>query len=153
MARYRTGTKLRDGKIVVRNDLIEVINGHRQVVDRGLRIKYDNHIIDLDVLRKKYRWTDKDYEQAVAHMEDLVETRPRGRGRGFFRDELVTSAVVANAEAKTVQKCIAFWPQGDKQVTCGEVAVEGSLYCTEHNPTPEGAGAKVPAASGSKKGK
>lgn len=153
MSRYRTGNKLHDGKIVVRGVQFALVDGHRQVIDRGLRIKYDNHVIDLDKQRTKYNWTDKDYEEAVRKMEYLVENTKRGRGRGYFRDEPVTAAVMAAAESKTVQKCTAFWAEGDKQRVCQEAAVEGTQFCAEHTPTPEGAGAKVPAASGSKKGK
>ena len=149
--RYRTGTRLHDGKIPVRG-VTKDVNGN--IIDRGLRIKYDNHTIDLDKLRVKYNWSDADFEQAVRKMDYLVENTPRGGGRGFYRDEPVTSAVVAAAESQQAQNCIAFWAEGDKQRTCDERAEEGSLYCTKHAPKPEGAGVdKTPVAAGSKKGK
>lgn len=142
--RYRTGTKLQDGKIVVRNIHAPIVDGVREVKDRGLRIKYSNHVIDLDKQAMRENWTPRDLKQAVAKMEYLVENAPRGRGRGYYRDNPVTSVDLLKAEQNIELGCRAFGANEDgTQWVCGASVVPGSEHCDQHT-VKEGAAVAAP---------
>lgn len=154
--RYRTGTKLKNGSVVVRGAQTQVLpNGGVQIIDRGLRIKYANHIIDLDALRDKYNWSEKDFQDAVEKMDHLVATKPRGRGRGFYRDNPVGNINVSAAEQNQQVLCAAFWtnPDGSTGV-CGEPATSDTVppTCDKHTPKAKEEVASA-ASSSSQKGK
>ena len=146
--RYRTGNKLNNGTIVVRGAQTRVLpNGSTEILDRGLRIKYRNHSIDLDRMAEKYNWSEDDLAQAVAKMDELVAKTPRGKGRGYYRDNPVSSIQASAAEQNQQVHCAAFWtnPDGSTGV-CGEIATEDTVppTCAKHAPkkqevVPEGA--------------